>query len=86
MNFVLAAMKVSLKNFLIAGFLGMLPRTILFIWVGKKANDLRQILNDPSSDNQVKILIAVMLVVSIVGLFYVMTSALRKVATTGKTK
>ncbi|MFN0047560.1 MAG: TVP38/TMEM64 family protein [Cytophagales bacterium] len=47
MNFVLSLMQVKLKPFLIVGLLGMLPRTLFFIWVGIESEIL---LSMPVSD------------------------------------
>lgn len=45
MNVVLSIMRVDFKTFLWAGFLGMLPRTILFIWIGSTAKLLIEIVS-----------------------------------------
>lgn len=42
MNISLPAFGVKLKEFIIAGTVGMLPRTVLFIWLGSAAQDLMQ--------------------------------------------
>lgn len=45
MNLMLPAFGVKLKEFIVAGTLGMLPRTILFVWLGSAAQDLMEALN-----------------------------------------
>jgi uncharacterized membrane protein YdjX (TVP38/TMEM64 family) len=40
MNVVLPAFGVKVKNFILAGTIGMLPRTVLFIWLGSTAQTL----------------------------------------------
>lgn len=45
MNVLLSIMRVDFKTFLWAGFLGMLPRTILFIWIGSTAKLLMEIVS-----------------------------------------
>ena len=40
MNVVLPAFGVKIKNFILAGTIGMLPRTVLFIWLGSTAQTL----------------------------------------------
>ncbi len=69
MNVVLSLLGVRLRDFLWAGFLGMLPRTLLFIWLGGKANALQQLLSSGDSYFQ-QISFMLLLVLSIVG-FYI---------------
>ena len=40
MNVILPAFGVKIKNFVTAGTIGMLPRTMLFIWLGSSAQTL----------------------------------------------
>ena len=40
MNVALPAFGVTYKNFQLAGTIGMLPRTMLFIWIGATANNV----------------------------------------------
>ena len=40
MNVILPAFGVKMKNFIIAGTIGMFPRTVLFIWLGSTAQTL----------------------------------------------
>lgn len=47
MNFVLSMLQIRLNTFLIAGLLGMLPRTLFFIWVGIESETL---LNSPQTN------------------------------------
>jgi len=42
MNVVLAISKIKFWKFLVGGLIGMLPRTLLFIWIGVQANELNQ--------------------------------------------
>lgn len=42
MNIILPAFGVKIKEFIAAGTLGMLPRTVLFIWLGSAAQNLMQ--------------------------------------------
>lgn len=47
MNYVLSVMQIAMKPFLIAGLLGMMPRTLFFIWLGKASEEL---LAKPATD------------------------------------
>jgi len=44
MNILLPAFGVKIKAFITAGAIGMLPRTVLFIWLGSAAKNLMQAL------------------------------------------
>lgn len=69
MNVVLSMMRVPFFQFIWAGFLGMLPRTLLFIWVGSTASALRETISGGQSNiNQVSFLI--LLALSIVGFYF----------------
>ncbi|WP_084190432.1 TVP38/TMEM64 family protein [Reichenbachiella agariperforans] len=41
MNVVLSAAKIRLASFFWGGLIGMLPRTLFFVWVGSQAHQLR---------------------------------------------
>lgn len=43
MNVVLSASRIKLKHFFWGGMLGMLPRTLFFVWVGKEASRLSEV-------------------------------------------
>ncbi len=69
MNVVLSMMRVPFFQFIWAGFLGMLPRTLLFIWVGSTASALRETISGGQSNiNQISFLI--LLALSIVGFYF----------------
>ncbi|WP_196221493.1 TVP38/TMEM64 family protein [Sansalvadorimonas verongulae] len=46
MNLLLAALKVKLRTFLLAGAVGMLPRTLFSLWVGNQSRDLVTLLKN----------------------------------------
>jgi uncharacterized membrane protein YdjX (TVP38/TMEM64 family) len=71
MNVILSIIGVRIKPFLFAGFVGMLPRTILFMWVGRSGRTLRELLEDGIDRNNFLHLITIVLVlVSILGMIY----------------
>lgn len=78
MNLLLSISGATLKKFLFAGFLGMMPRTLLFIWVGSKAKYFRELLEDPSKDIISEIVFFLLLFVSLFGLFYYFKKAVTK--------
>lgn len=69
-NFVFALSGAKLRNILLGGFLGMIPRTILAVWTGYQAKEIRRLLENPNEGNLQKILLIVLLVASIAGIFY----------------
>lgn len=70
MNVVLPIAGVQLKNFIIAGTLGMLPRTLFFIWFGSQAQELRTLIEEGEGDPTAQIVFFILLVISLMGLFY----------------
>ncbi len=82
MNVFLSFMKVNLKNFLTGGMLGMLPRTILMVWLGTQANDIVKMLRREQEPDLSKILIISFFIFSIIGLYVLFMRALKKYNTT----
>ena len=69
-NFVFALSGAKLKNILLGGFFGMIPRTLLAVWTGSQAKEIRKLLENPNEGSLQKILIIVLLVVSVGGIIY----------------
>jgi uncharacterized membrane protein YdjX (TVP38/TMEM64 family) len=69
-NFVFALSGAKLRNILLGGFLGMIPRTLLAIWTGHQAKEIRRLLENPNEGSTQKILLIVLLVASVAGIFY----------------
>lgn len=78
MNFVLSAMQVRLRTYMVAGFLGMLPRTILFIWVGSMARDLHEAMEYSRESVWTKVFVIVLVVLSVTGFIYIIARSLQK--------
>ena len=77
MNVVLSIMRVNIINFLWAGFIGMLPRTLLFIWIGSAAKQLIEIVS--AGDNRYhQIAFTVFLLISVFGFYLYFKSLLTK--------
>lgn len=70
MNVVLPVAGVNLKNFLLAGTLGMLPRTLFFIWLGSQAQELRTLIEEGGADPASQVVFIALLAISLIGLFY----------------
>ena len=70
MNVVLPVAGVRLRPFLVAGTLGMLPRTVFFVWLGSEAKNLRTLVEEGGEGLLPRLLLIGLLVVSLVGFFY----------------
>ncbi|WP_081622100.1 TVP38/TMEM64 family protein [Endozoicomonas elysicola] len=70
MNLVLPAIGIRLHTFLLAGFIGMLPRTLFALWAGMQARDLIALLENPTQGNLSVIFMIVVSIISIGGLLY----------------
>mgnify|MGYP002700142905 CR=1 FL=1 len=71
MNIALPAFGVRLKEFIVAGTLGMLPRTVLFIWLGSSAQDLLSAVETGGESMGVKFYVTSFLILtSSFGLLY----------------
>jgi uncharacterized membrane protein YdjX (TVP38/TMEM64 family) len=77
MNMLLSYLGADFKKFLWAGFIGMLPRTILFIWIGSQGDNIRVLLENPEDNNLAKLSFILLLLVSVLGLFYVGMKAVK---------
>ena len=60
-NFVFALSGAKLKNILLGGFLGMIPRTVLAVWTGHQAKEIRKLLENPNEGSLQQILLIVLL-------------------------
>lgn len=76
MNALLSILKANPAKYLVAGTLGMLPRTLLFIWVGMQGRNIRELIEHPSDNLFSKISFAVLLIFSAAGLFYILKKIL----------
>ncbi len=67
-NLIFALLKIRFANVILGGFLGMIPRTALAVWVGLQAKGLRQLIENPNENIVGRIVVIVLVVVSVVGL------------------
>jgi len=69
MNVILPAFGVRIQNFIFAGTIGMLPRTLLFIWLGSTAQTLTSAIEAGEGGLDFKFyLTSLLVIVSSVGL------------------
>ena len=76
-NLVFALSGARLRNVLLGGFLGMVPRTALAVWAGSQARELRTLLNQPNSGGWTQWAIIVLVVVSVLGLWQVLKKVIK---------
>ena len=70
MNVVLPVAGVRLRPFVVAGTLGMLPRTLFFIWLGSEAQVLRTLVEEGGDGVLPRVLLVGLLAISLVGFFH----------------
>ena len=76
-NLLFALSGAKLKNILIGGFLGMTPRTLLAIWSGHQAREIKTLLENPNQNAWTQIVIIGLIVISIAGLWQVIQRSLK---------
>lgn len=76
-NLLFALSGAKLRNILLGGFLGMTPRTLLAIWSGHEAREIRTLLENPNQSAWTQIVVIGLVIVSIAGLWQVIQRALR---------
>ena len=74
-NVLFSFSDTKLRNFLTAGFLGMLPRTILSIWIGTQAQEIKKLIEHPSEGNISQFLVLGLIFASVFGLGYFVKKA-----------
>lgn len=67
-NIALALSGAKLRNILLGGVLGMIPRTLLAVWTGTQAKVIQEAFKNPEKDQWQQQIIILLLVVSLVGL------------------
>lgn len=78
MNVVLPVAGVRLRPFVVAGTLGMLPRTLFFVWLGSEAKVLRTLVEEGGAGVLSRVLLVGLLAISLVGFFYYGQRILRR--------
>jgi uncharacterized membrane protein YdjX (TVP38/TMEM64 family) len=69
-NLFFAMAGARLKQMLAGGSFGMIPRTILAIWAGKEARDIRFLLDHPDDGLGAKIALILLILASTIGMGY----------------
>ncbi|WP_229204069.1 TVP38/TMEM64 family protein [Dyadobacter alkalitolerans] len=69
-NLFFAMAGARFKQVLAGGTLGMIPRTVLAVWAGREARDIRYLLEHPNEGLATKIILILLIVVSTIGIGY----------------
>ena len=77
-NLVFALSGAKLKNILLGGFLGMIPRTLVAVWTAQQAKEIRTLVENPNAGNWTQISVGVLLLASVVGLYAVLNKTLNR--------
>lgn len=67
-NLVFSLMGIRFKNVILGGFLGMIPRTVLAVWVGKEAQEISRLVQNPNESLTSRIVIIALVIASGIGL------------------
>lgn len=69
-NALMAFLGVPLRQFFVGGTLGMLPRTLIALWTGMQAASWANLLNHPEMVRWQDLASVAMLLISVVGMFF----------------
>ena len=69
-NLFFAMAGARFKQVLAGGTLGMIPRTVLAVWAGREARDIRYLLEHPNEGLATKIILILLIAVSTIGIGY----------------
>ncbi|MEO0472549.1 MAG: VTT domain-containing protein, partial [Bacteroidota bacterium] len=78
-NVLLAQIQLPTGRYLLGTMIGMLPRTVLFVWLGTQSKEILQMLQDPSQADWQNWLTLAMILLSIVGLGWIFRNAWQNV-------
>ncbi|MVM39726.1 hypothetical protein GO730_22490 [Spirosoma sp. HMF3257] len=76
-NLLFALSGAKLRNILLGGFLGMTPRTLLAIWSGHEAREIKALLENPNQSSWTQIVVVGLIIISIAGLWQVIQRSLK---------
>jgi uncharacterized membrane protein YdjX (TVP38/TMEM64 family) len=76
-NLTFAVSGAKLRNILLGGFGGMLPRTILAVYTGSQAKQIRTLIQNPNEGLFSKILVLLLIIVSVWGITHYFRKAVK---------
>ena len=77
-NVIFTLSGAKLRNILLGGFLGMIPRTVMSVWAGTQAKEIQKLLEDPNRNNTQQIVLIALVLISAFGLVVVINKAVKK--------
>ena len=78
MNVFLSYMNVKIKNFVTGSLLGMLPRTLLSVWIGSEAGDIVSMFKHNTQPGISTYVMLGLLILSVIGLYLFFIRAVKK--------
>ena len=81
MNLLMPALNIRFSIFLLAGFIGMLPRTLFSIWLGMQAKGLIALLQSSDETPFNAIILILLTIFSIGGLLWIIQTTSRQMIT-----
>lgn len=75
-NFVFALSGASFRNVFAGGFLGMIPRTLLAVWIGSNGANIKTLLENPETADWQQIVVLLLVVISTWGIIRVVRKAI----------
>lgn len=76
-NLIFAVSGASLKNIVLGGFLGMIPRTLLAVYVGTEARELQYLIENPNEGTLSQIIIMGLILISVAGMYLILKKAVK---------
>jgi uncharacterized membrane protein YdjX (TVP38/TMEM64 family) len=76
-NLLFAFLQLRLRNVLLGGTLGMIPRTALAVWVGVEAQQIGALIQNPNGNWQNQAIIVSLTLLSVWGLFTVFSRKMK---------
>lgn len=83
-NLVLPATGLRFKVFVLAGFVGMLPRTLFSVWAGLQSHNLALLLQNPDQNTPATVLLILTALISVGGLLFILSRASSSLITSKK--
>jgi uncharacterized membrane protein YdjX (TVP38/TMEM64 family) len=75
-NFVFALSGATFRNVFIGGFLGMIPRTLLAVWVGSNGANIKTLLESPKTADWQQVVVLLLVVISTWGIIRIVRKAI----------
>lgn len=80
-NLVLASLPLKWSQYITGSIIGMLPRTTLFFLLGMQADQIWTFVKDPDPQGMLKLIPVALVVVSLIGLTFILKRVIREVKT-----